>query len=247
MPNHRRIVAATQGTSALLLILLLAAALAGCATAPPAAPSGGSKAAQPAPPLPSQGATVYHIVPEKSELRLRVYRGGPLADLGHNHVVTTSDIKGKIYLHDHLADSGFELTVPVKSFALDKPEARRQEGQGFEGQLSPKDRQDTKDHMLGKDGLNADKYPSVKLRSISVAGPPWYPRITVRITLHGVSRDYVVPTAIVRQPDRLIAIGGLHIKQTDFGMTPYSAVGGGLVVKDGLDIAFRFVAEPGDK
>ncbi len=245
MLDHYRIRAAVQGTP-LLLALLLTLGLGGCATAPPAQQTG-TPAEQPAPPLPTQGASVYRIDPDQSELRIRVYRGGPLADLGHNHVVTTSDIQGKIYLHDRLANSGFELTIPVKSFVLDDPQARQQEGEGFEGQLSAQDRQSTKDHMLSKDALDADQYQEIKLRSIAVAGPPWYPRITVRVTLHGTSRDYVVPTAVVRQKDQLIATGGLHIKQTDFGIKPYSAVGGGLVVKDGLDIAFRFVAAPGEK
>lgn len=243
MPNHRPIHTRGQGIP-FILALGLALILAGCASTPTLPQQGGTKAEGPAPALPKRDATVYHVLRGESELRLRIYRGGPLADLGHNHVATSSDIEGRIYLHESLAKSGFELTVPVNSFTLDEPQARKQEGTGFEGQLSPKDRNATKDHMLGTQVLDAEKYPTVKMRSLSVVGPPWYPRITVRITLHGESRDYVVPTAVVREPDKLIATGRLHIKQTDFGITPFSAVGGGLRVKDGLDIAFHFVAVP---
>ncbi|WP_455384239.1 hypothetical protein, partial [Acidihalobacter prosperus] len=70
--------------------LLAAGLLGGCAGAPTAAPAqtGGTLTA--APPLPRQGATAYHVVQADSQLRLRVYRAGPLAALGHNHVISTS-------------------------------------------------------------------------------------------------------------------------------------------------------------
>lgn len=217
--------------------------LAGCAGAPPA-PGPASGAPKPPPPLPKKNATVYRIDRRQSQIRIRVYRAGPLAGVGHNHVITSSDIHGRIYVHPRLAASGFRLTVPVTSLKVDPPGARAQEGKGFQSKLDPADRRGTRKHMLGASVLDAKKYPTITLRSIAVAGPPWYPRITVRVTLHGHRRDYVVPTAIERQGHRLVATGGLHLKQTRFGIRPYSVLGGGLRVADRIAIAFRLVAVP---
>lgn len=243
MPDHRRISPVGQAVAALLTGLVLIAGIVGCAaTPPPGRPA--APILSPAPPLPIQHAAVYRIVPGESQLRVRAWRAGPLADVGHNHVIVTSDIAGSIYLHDHLAQSGFELKIPLESFVLDRPEDRGQEGAGFEGELSDTDRQATRHNMLGESGLDAAKYPLITLRMIGAEGPPWYPRITVRVSLHGVSRDYVVPTAIVRQSDRLIVIGGLQLRQSDFGIRPFSVLGGGLRVADTLDVTFHFVAVP---
>lgn len=232
MPDPRRIPAA--------LVLVAISLLGGCATAPPAA----APAPDHTPPLPTTHASVYRVVPGRSRLRIRVYRGGPLAEVGHNHVITSSDVHGRIYLHHSLDASGFELKVPVNSFRVDPPTARRQAGKGFGGQLTGQDRRGTRQHMLGPRVLDAAKYPAITLRSVAVTGPPWDPRVTVRISLHGVSRDYVVPTAVVRRRHCLVAIGELHLKQTAFGIKPYSVLAGGLRIKNGIDVAFRIVAVP---
>lgn len=242
MSDRHRIVPPVRALPVLFLCLAFVVGLAGEAT--PALGRTAATTLPPAPPLPVKDAEVYHIVPAESQLRIRVWRSGPLAELGHNHVIVTSDIEGRIWLHDRLADSGFELKVPIASLAVDRPQDRAEEGKDFEGELSDGARQGTRRHMLGKKALDAAQYPQISLRSIAVAGPPWYPRITVRISLHGVSRDYVVPTAIVRQSDRLIATGGLRIRQSDFGITPYSVLVGGLRVADTIAVSFHFVAVP---
>jgi len=44
------------------------------------------------------GADVYRIDPQKSDVRLLVYRDGALSTFGHNHVVSLKDLKGTIHL-----------------------------------------------------------------------------------------------------------------------------------------------------
>lgn len=237
MNNHPARATVAQ-VAALLAIVLLT----GCATQSPAPNPG--RALPPPPPLPTAGASVYHIIPQASELRIRAYRGGVLGDVGHNHVIVTSDIEGDIYLHPQIGASGFKLRIPLQSLSVDPAAARREEGADFEAKMTDDDRAGTRKNMLGPDLLDAAEYPTMTLRSIKVEGPPWYPRITVRVTLHGVSHDYVVPTAIVRGDRRLTAIGGLTLKQSDFGITPFSILAGALQVRDALRVSFRFVAAP---
>ena len=226
-------------------VLLAAGVLAGCASAPVSAPVQGGGALASPPPLPMQGAVAYRVVQADSQLRLRVYRAGPLAALGHNHVISTSDIQGTIYVQPKLERSGFELRIPLKSFVIDKTVQRAQEGPGFEAEPSASARAGTRANMLGSAVLDAVKYPDMTLRSLNMVGPPWYPRIAVRVTLHGVSHDYVVPTALFHAPQgRLVATGGLTLKQSDFGIKPFSILNGGLRVRDSVDVSFHLVLAP---
>lgn len=238
MNYHRERCLVVQLAGALSALLLLL----GCSTQPTRL--GLTKITAPAPPLPTHGATLYHIDTTRSQLRILVYRGGVLGDLGHNHVIVTSTINGTIYLNDSIDQSGFELTIPLKSLNIDPPAAREQEGARFQSKVTNDDRAGTRKNMLGADVLDAARFPTMTIRSIKLDGPPWQPRITVRITLHGASRDYVVPTAIVRHNDRLIAIGSLTLRQSDFGITPFSVLAGALTVQDQFDVSFRLVASP---
>lgn len=225
--------------------LLAAGLLGGCASVPGTAPAQGGGTLAPAPALPKAGATAYHVVRTDSQLRLRVYRAGPLAALGHNHVISTSDIRGVVYVQSKLERSGFKLHVPLRSFVVDKAAQRAQEGAGFEAEPSASARTGTRANMLGSAVLDAAKYPDMTLRSLGMVGPPWYPRIAVRVTLHGTSHDYVVPTALFHAPHgRLIATGGLTLKQSDFGIKPFSILNGGLRVRDSVDVSFHLVLAP---
>jgi len=224
---------------------VLAAALlsAGCARRQAlTAVSAGSP--QPLPPLRTRGTRPYHVLRGDSQLRIRVYRGGPLAEVGHNHVITTSDILGTVYVREDIVHSGFQLRVPLASLRVDEAAKREQEGSDFRTHLTRSDRMATRRNMLGSSVLDVARHPDLRLRSVGAVGPPWYPRINVRVTLHGVSRDYTVPTAIVRCGSRIVAVGGLTLRQSDFGIKPFSVLAGGLRVLDKLDVTFRLVLVP---
>src|SRR5207247_3352397 len=116
-------------TRALLLLFpgLLAAA---CQTRPP--PGETAVLAEPVRAdvnVPS-GAPRYRVDPQASEMRLLIYRDGPLARFGHNHVVV-GRVHGEIRAGDAAPASGFRLEVPVDSFALDTRAARAEAVCGF--------------------------------------------------------------------------------------------------------------------
>lgn len=221
------------------LLLILAA---GCSTAPPAeAPSTAAELPE-APPLAVAGAVHYRIDPDPSRVHILVYRDGPLAKFGHNHVVTAGNLAGDVYLANDFHDSGFRLRIPVNGLVVDPPAARQAEGGDFEGPLSDEARQGTRENMLGPEVLDAAHYPDIEIRSIEVNGPDWAPDVTVRITLHGAARDLTVPVAVTRDGGRVTVTGTLEVALTDFGLTPFSVMGGGLRVRDGVRVRFRLVA-----
>src|SRR3970282_837515 len=88
-------------------------------------------------------APAYAVDPQGSEIRLLVYRGGPLARFGHNHVIV-GRVRGEIRAGDGAAASGFRIEIPVDSFVVDPPAARAEEGEEFAAQVSEPARRGTR-------------------------------------------------------------------------------------------------------
>jgi polyisoprenoid-binding protein YceI len=223
----------------LLAAALLAALLAACGTAPTRSTGASTEARGELPSQPAAGAAHYAVDPDKSDVRFLVYKAGPLAAFGHDHVVQAKDFKGEVWLASDFTASSFALTLPVKAFVVDVPAARAEEGADFAKQPSPEAVKGTTANMLGPQVLDAEKYPEVRIQSVKMAGSLDKPEATVRITLHGTARDLTVPVALVRTDDALVVSGDFDISQTEFGMTPLSAVGGGLQVADVVKIKFH--------
>ena len=215
--------------------------LAACQSAP-TAPQGAAPARTPLPSLPPAGAVHYIVDPDRSDVRFLVYKAGALSSFGHDHVIAARGIQGDVYVAANFADSGFILTLPVKQFQVDLPELRAVEGPDFAKQPSPQAVAGTLANMLGAQELDAEHYPEIHVRSVKLTGPEWGPDLTVRIGLHGAERDITLPVAIGHQGDELTVTGGFDIRQTDFGITPLSILGGGLRVADTVHIRFRIVA-----
>lgn len=222
----------------LLFPLLLAAA---CQTLPP--PGDTAVLAEPVQAevnVPS-GASRYTVDPQASEIRFLVYRDGPLARFGHNHVVL-GRVRGEIRAGDAAAASGFRLEIPVETFAVDPTAARAEEGNDFAAQVSEPARRGTRENMLGPDMLDAATYPLIRIESIALVGPAWNPSVTARVTLRGAMRDLRFRAAVFRQDESLAVVASFRIYQSEFGIEPFTTLNGGLRVRDALDIRIRLVA-----
>ncbi len=219
--------------------------LAACQTAPMRSTGASTAPAGSLPGQPAAGAVHYTVDSAHSDVRFLVYKAGPLAAFGHDHVVQAREFTGDVYLATDLDASSFALVLPVKSFVVDVPAARAEEGPDFAKQPSPEAVQGTTTNMLGPQVLDAEKYPEVRIQSVKLAGPFGKKEATVRITLHGTTRDLTVPVAIEQAGDSVTASGSFELAQTEFGMKPMSAAGGGLQVADVLRVKFRILAKKG--
>lgn len=224
-------------------VICFVALLAACQTAPTSTGGVPASALTALPPLPVPGAEHYMVQAGLSDVRFLVYRAGALASFGHDHVIQAKDIHGDVYLTQDFQASGFSLTLPVAGFVVDDPAARSVEGPDFAKQPSAAAIDGTRKNMLGPDVLDATRYPEVHIRSVKLLGPDWGPDATVRIELHGVARDVSVSIAVQRGGDSLSVNGAFDLKQSDFGITPFSALGGGLQVADTLRVRFHLVAQ----
>jgi len=199
-----------------------------------------------APAAETRGAALYVVNPAESLVLIHVYRGGALARLGHNHVVASKSLRGRIWIHPALPRSGFELAFPVAQLIVDDPELRASAGPEFQSSIKEADKDGTRKNMLRPEVLDAERYPEVTVRSLRIEGAPQAPKITARLTIRDASRDLEIPAKIAREADRLRATGAFDIRQTDFGMKPFSVGLGALEVQDRLHIKFDVVAEEGE-
>lgn len=223
-------------TSSLALALV-----AGCGTPPatngtPAAPAGPAQAGEPFAWYRSAAEPVYRIDPARSLIAVTVRRGGPFARFGHDHVVASRTVQGFAAPRAGRADFQFRLD----ELTVDEPELRR--AAGLDTEPSPDAIAGTRANMLGK-VLDAERFPLVQLRAERIAADP--ARLKLAVTLHGTTRSYEVPTVIETGSGTLAASGELRLRQSDFGITPLSILGGAISVQDALDVRFSIVARSG--
>lgn len=179
-----------------------------------------------------QGKAVYRVDPAESLIVVEVRRGGSLARLGHDHVVASHDVTGYVAPGEGRAD----IYVALARLVVDEPELRKEAG--FDTQPTESDIEGTRSNMLNH-VLEAERFP---FALIAVAGADAKARkatLAVAITLHAQTRTLQVPVEIEADEKGVSVSGKLAFNQTDFGITPYSLLGGAIAVKDGLALRFR--------
>jgi polyisoprenoid-binding protein YceI len=95
--------------------------------------------------------------------------------------------------------------------------------------------------MLGDDNLQADRFPFVRIHSVHVAGELPKLAVEVQVELHGQQHNMLIPLNVEVLPSRITASGSFVLRQSDFGIQPYSALGGFLAVQNELVIEFTLV------
>lgn len=219
--------------------------LAGCRTTSEPAPSANasqSRSPIPAPATMHAGQQALQVDPGRTVVTVIVRRAGPLAKLGHDHVITSADESGSVWLGSAPADSSFELTLPVASFDVDLPAARMAAGPEFAAPVPDDARAGTRHNMLRAEVLDGEHFPTITLRSAAASGAWPQPIVRVAVTLKGVEREQEIPVIVERDANGVVARGELRLNQTEFGMTPFSVAGGAIQVADTLEIRFEIAA-----
>jgi hypothetical protein len=228
--------AVASGVALLLLV--------GCQTAERKSVAASGASALPRSAMPETSVR-HEIRGDLSAIRFLVFRAGPLARLGHNHVVEAKNIRGDVWLAADIQQSSFFIELAVKDFDLDAEAARAEEGDEFFPQPDDEAIAGTRKNMFGEKVLDAARFPTIEIRSLALSGPAWGMDVALRIGMHGVERDMVVPTAVDVSGDTIVATAFFSIDQSDFGITPLSVLGGALQVANTVKVRMRVVAKKG--
>jgi hypothetical protein len=187
--------------------------------------------------LPAAGE--YAIDGSASELRLLVYRAGPLANLGHNHVMVNRAVTGAVRIGAGVAASSFTLSMSADGFVVDDAQARREEGEDFPGDIPEDAKAGTRRNMLSDAVLNAAKYPQITVKSVSLSGTLDALSADLEISAAGHSSRISVPLALSGDAHRFVAAGSVELRQTALGLRPYSLMHGALQVQDAMQLKFK--------
>lgn len=157
---------------------------------------------------------------------------------GHNHGVQGQLRSGSLTL----GGSG-ELVFDMNSFVADTPQARQYVG--LDPNFSAADSRKVNANMRGPEVLDVARFPTATCAIKSIrpldrqkAGEPGRYQFAGQFTLHGVTRPLEF-TALVERTERAgvrHVRGTFSVLQTNFGITPYSALAGLVGVADELQI-----------
>ena len=233
-------------TGAFFAAILSIGSLTGCVTRQPALPAAGQVSAARLVPSPLLGQP-FEVVPAQSELTVLVYRAGPLAALGHNHVIACRCVTGTLYLPRDPLRGSFDLRIAVEEFIVDDPALRASERSAdFPPDVPDSARQGTRHNMLSAKQLNAAQYPDITLRAErlrhAASGGPDDLTADVLLRFRGQPREVSVAVSYAIRGGEIVVTGAFPLRQTDLGLTPFSALGGALRVRDDMSIRLRIVA-----
>jgi polyisoprenoid-binding protein YceI len=189
------------------------------------------KPALPAVAVAKPQAKTYNIVASESSFTVLVGKAGVLSFLAHDHDIAVRSFSGRVIVPEAgPAQGSLELDVDAKSLVvLDK--------------VSEKDRAEITKSMHNV-VLESSKFPKITFRSVSVSNFNGS-SLTVQgdLTLRGVTKRIAISVSVSATPQQLRATGKYVLKQTDFGITPYSAAGGSIKVKNEVILSFNMVAK----
>jgi polyisoprenoid-binding protein YceI len=179
----------------------------------------------------------YSVATNGSTLTIFVGKSGALKGLGHEHIVAVKSFSGEAHIPSNaLGGASFALEIDAGSLSV------------IDEGISDKDRMEIESSMKSK-VLDVSRFPKIRFQSDSITNikPTTNGQTALlngHFTLHGVTNQVTVPAAITITPEQLRVSGDVKIKQTDFGIKPYSTAGGTVKVRNELKIRFSVIAKP---
>lgn len=185
---------------------------------------------------------VFEVVASESEIRVLIYPAGLLGVFGHSHVISTSDIDGRIVIAEDPAASSVELTVQVESFEVDNDALRIEEGEAFRSKVSDKDKRGTRENMLGKKLLDSPNFGTVTVRSQQWTGTLPDILVTAEFTVRDQTNNLEFPASVTTSDEQVVVSGSLGVTHRQLGLKPFKAAFGSLRVRDEMEMKFRITA-----
>jgi polyisoprenoid-binding protein YceI len=172
-------------------------------------------------------SVIYRMIPD-SRFEVTTTKAGLFGFAGHEHLVRARAFNGfVVYFPADPASSHLELTIPAESLEV----------------LTPPDTAEIRQvtETMRTEVLHVADYPEI--RFTATGGPPTGKgmRLQGELTLLGQTRPVKMDAVLQIGPDTIRASGNFSVKQTDFGITPYSGGPAG-TVKVGDRVRFEFDA-----
>lgn len=198
-------------------------------------------ATAPAPPRPAT-ATHFVIDSQRSQVLVLVYRDGPMAHLGHNHVIDVRRLTGSVLMASDFVQTTFEMDFPVEAMSVDEPQLRAALGADFQTTVDEAAIAGTRDHMLGTSLLNSKQYPQIHLQSQQIRSAADGLHAATRIQVCDTTAQVDIPVTLQHNGDDLTASGEFDVTHRQLGLAPYSVALGVLRVAERMHVRYQLVA-----
>jgi polyisoprenoid-binding protein YceI len=174
-----------------------------------------------------QDSIVYRVLPV-SRFEVTTTKAGLLGFAGHTHKVRARAFSGSVvYFPGDPAASRLEMTIAADSLEV----------------LTPPDTAEIRQvtEAMRTEVLRVSEFPELRFTATGGAATSKGMRLQGELTLVGRTRPVRTDAALEIGADTLRASGSFSVKQTDFGIKPYSGGPAG-TVKVGDRIRFEFDA-----
>ena len=176
----------------------------------------------------------YRLSPEQSKFTVQAFAEGLFSAFGHDPVILIREFTGEVqFVPGTFQNASLKMTVDPKSLAV-SPE------------VTEKDRLEI-ERTMREEVLETAKYKEIVFSSNNIAVSRLAEgRCRVRVigdlTLHGATQKNIwISTEVSLTTESLQARGDFSLKQTDFGIKPYSAAGGTIKLKNDLKFSVDIV------
>ena len=183
-----------------------------------------------------KGLVRYRIVPEKSTFIVRSFAEGLFSAFGHNPIIAIRDFSGEAqFVPDTFETASLTLNINARALTLT-------------GEVKEKDRAEI-ERTMREQVLEVETYPEILFSSANISASRlaegrYRVRIIGDLTLHGVTQKNIWISAEAKLDDSLLRTQGeFSLKQTDYGIRPFSVVGGAIKLKNELRFTFDIAAE----
>jgi hypothetical protein len=184
-------------------------------------------------------STEFRVDSDASWLRVLAYPDGPLKRFGHHHVISHHGISGVVVVAPDPLESTIKLELSVADLEVDDPEMRALEGEDFSDEVPQKDVDGTRGNMLGEDLLNGEEFTTIRIQSSAIEGSMPDVNIVVTVFVIGMESTVSFPASIELTDDSFVASGQLEVTHGELGISPFTAMGGAMSVRDLLVLKYE--------
>jgi polyisoprenoid-binding protein YceI len=176
----------------------------------------------------------YRLAPDQSRFTVQAFAEGLFSAFGHDPVILIRGFAGEVYFKaGTYENASIKIDVDPNSLTVSND-------------VKEKDRLDIQ-RIMRDEVLEVTKFPEIVFSSNNVsvnklAGERCRVRIIGDLTMHGATQKSLwISTEATVSEESLRAQGEFSLKQTDFGIKPYSAAGGTIKLKNELKFSFDIV------
>ena len=176
----------------------------------------------------------FRLDSSQSKFIAHALRGGLFWFKGHEHLVAAREFSGEAQMSpDKITPASLQLTVKTDSMVETSDAFTEQQKQIINKELR-------------EIVLEPAKYPEIVFKSTVVTGKSqsngqYNLKIVGELTLHGVTRQIVIPAKVTLTGNNLRAIGEFSIDRSDFKVKATSAFHGMVRVRNKVKFTFDIV------